>query len=309
MNRDDLCVPRHRARGIFHEPPDLIPLQALQAEDLAFADEISEGLRGLRRPSLSHRTIRDDDEHPRCANLPHQELKQQNRRAVAGEEVVQDEHQGAIRRGVLQELRDHLECIEARGIGVDRAAAIRGSPNRVARSGAKCTISAAPVATSDRNASSSYSLASARMIWAHGHRGGAPGPSQQRLHRTRTPRSIASLARRSARAVLPIPGSPTIRKRPPRPSMASCRPTKSSPSSRSRPMKLRGKGVPPDRPAPVVSRRNRPTAVRGIRPSAFGSLRSACSPASCYGMNGCAPRLNASRTEDNQLRSTGSRAP
>src|SRR5262245_30488593 len=116
VNHGDLSVPRHRARNIFDEPPDLPPVHALQTEDLALTNEISEGFGDLRRPNLSYRAVRDDNEHPRCANLPHQELKQQDRRAVAGKQVIEDEQQRASRRGVLEELRDHLEDVEARSI-------------------------------------------------------------------------------------------------------------------------------------------------------------------------------------------------
>jgi hypothetical protein len=53
------------------------------------------------------------------------------------------------------------------------------------------------------------------------HYAGTPSPSQRRPHTARIPRAVASRATSSARHALPIPGSPEIRNKRPRPSGVS----------------------------------------------------------------------------------------
>jgi hypothetical protein len=61
------------------------------------------------------------------------------------------------------------------------------------------------------------------------------GPPRHRPHITRIPRSAAAPAISSARRVLPMPGSPEIKKSLPRPAIVSSRPATNLAVSRSRP--------------------------------------------------------------------------
>src|SRR5258706_2440323 len=78
-----------------------------------------------------------------------------------------------------------------------------------------------------------------RKTWMKGQYDGAPPTSEARPQCTETPRPATERESSSASRVLPIPGSPVMRNRPPRPASRSTTPLSSSASSASRPRQTR----------------------------------------------------------------------
>ncbi len=106
------------------------------------------------------------------------------------------------------------------------------------------------------------------MIWTQGQNGGAPSPSSQRPQATTHPRAAATPTASRTRRVLPMPGSPATRTKPP-----DCSPDRTSASSMAaswavRPTNTSSAGAVP------AGREGAATTVPG--PSSGGGVQSSC---------------------------------